>query len=170
MRRPSQSEHETETLRQLCDMKVTLFFNCIGCAASPIRRGNDGRHAEWHNKRPGQGGTIPFMRCRQHQQRDNRLVPNEAFGRPVVMPTAGVLGRRKIPPISEATKCVDRTIRRHFSIPHRAHNILLAHVVLEDSGIMAIVGELVASRIWPRLPGVGEDPHWTTLPAGGGKG
>jgi hypothetical protein len=30
---------------------------------------------------------------------------------------------------------------------HRVHNVFMAHVVLERSGVMPIVGELIAGRV-----------------------
>jgi hypothetical protein len=35
----------------------------------------------------------------------------------------------------------------HFGVSHGVHDILVAHVVLERSGVMPIVGELVAGRM-----------------------
>jgi hypothetical protein len=38
-------------------------------------------------------------------------------------------------------------IRRHFGVANRVHDISMAHVVLEGSGVMPIVGELVTSGV-----------------------
>jgi len=40
-----------------------------------------------------------------------------------------------------------KPIRCHFSIANCVHDVLVAHVMLESSGVMAIVGELVASGV-----------------------
>ena len=42
---------------------------------------------------------------------------------------------------------VFKPIRSHFGVSHGVHNIFVAHVVLERSCVMAIVGELVAGRM-----------------------
>jgi hypothetical protein len=38
-------------------------------------------------------------------------------------------------------------IRRHFGVANRVHDIFMAHIVLEGSGVMPIVGELVTSGV-----------------------
>ena len=38
-------------------------------------------------------------------------------------------------------------IRSHLGVSDCVHDIFMAHVVLEGSGIMPLVGELVASRV-----------------------
>jgi hypothetical protein len=37
-----------------------------------------------------------------------------------------------------------KPIRRHFGVSNRVHDVFVTHVVLEGSGVMPIVGELVA--------------------------
>jgi hypothetical protein len=38
-------------------------------------------------------------------------------------------------------------IRRHFGVAHRVHDIFMAHIVLEGSGVMPVVGQLVTSGV-----------------------
>jgi hypothetical protein len=38
-------------------------------------------------------------------------------------------------------------IRRHFGVANRVLDILMAHIVLEGSSVMSIVGELVTSGV-----------------------
>jgi hypothetical protein len=38
-------------------------------------------------------------------------------------------------------------IRSHFGVSHRVHDILMAHVVLERSGVVPVIGELVAGGV-----------------------
>lgn len=38
-------------------------------------------------------------------------------------------------------------VRRHFGVADRMHDIFVAHVVLERSSVMPLVGELVAGRV-----------------------
>ena len=38
-------------------------------------------------------------------------------------------------------------IRRHFGVANRVHDIFMAHIVLEGSGVVPIVGELVTSGV-----------------------
>jgi hypothetical protein len=38
-------------------------------------------------------------------------------------------------------------VRRHFGVSHSVHYIFVPHVVLERSGIMPVVGQLVAGRV-----------------------
>ncbi len=38
-------------------------------------------------------------------------------------------------------------IGSHFGVPHRVHDVLVAHVVLERPGIVPVVGELIARRM-----------------------
>ena len=38
-------------------------------------------------------------------------------------------------------------IRRHFGVPNRVHDVFVAHVVLQGSSVVPIVGELVAGGV-----------------------
>jgi hypothetical protein len=38
-------------------------------------------------------------------------------------------------------------IRRHFGVANRVHDIFMAHIVLEGSGVVPIVGKLVTSGV-----------------------
>jgi hypothetical protein len=38
-------------------------------------------------------------------------------------------------------------IRSHFGVSHRVHDVFVAHVVLQGSSIVPIVGEFIASRV-----------------------
>jgi hypothetical protein len=48
-------------------------------------------------------------------------------------------------------------IRRHFSISHGVLNVSVAHVVLEGSSVMSVIGELVARGVPEH---VGMDREW----------
>jgi hypothetical protein len=49
------------------------------------------------------------------------------------------------------------------TIANRVHDIFMSHVVLEGSGIMSIIGELVASRV-PEHVGVDWERHLCDFP------
>ena len=38
-------------------------------------------------------------------------------------------------------------VRRHLGIPNRVHDVLVAHVMLERSGVMPVVGEFVTGGV-----------------------
>jgi hypothetical protein len=40
-----------------------------------------------------------------------------------------------------------KPIRRHLGVANGVHDIFMAHIVLEGSGVMPIVGELVTSGV-----------------------
>ena len=39
------------------------------------------------------------------------------------------------------------SIRRHFGVSHRVHDVFVAHVVLERPSVVSVVGELVACGV-----------------------
>jgi hypothetical protein len=52
-----------------------------------------------------------------------------------------------VPAQSSILPKILESIRSHFSISNRVHDIFVPHIVLEGSGIMPVVGELIASRV-----------------------
>jgi hypothetical protein len=58
-----------------------------------------------------------------------------------VITSASSIARSSVfPEILEPVGC-------HFGVSHRVHDILVAHMVLERSSVMPIIGELVAGRM-----------------------
>jgi hypothetical protein len=58
-----------------------------------------------------------------------------------------IRGIRSLASIVSVLPEILEPVRRHFGVTHRVHDILVAHVVLERSGVMPIVGKLVAGGV-----------------------
>jgi hypothetical protein len=60
---------------------------------------------------------------------------------------AGIRGGiPRMPPVLVLPEILE-PIRRHFGVTDRVHDIFMAHVVLEGSSVMPIIGELIAGRM-----------------------
>ena len=162
---------------RLAGWRAWAFRHAAIAAVIPMAAGPAGaginQHVFWDDK----ASTALFARALLHPGRldawDGRNV-NSFRGGSKLGRTSAELRRHSLAALycrrrdgDAGRSHLSQSIRRHLGVTDRIHDIFMAHVVLERSGVMPVVGELVAGgvpehvrmdREWKpcRFPGPGD--------------